>query len=96
MTQCAQQDEEGSNGAEECPNHVFRITSEGKRKGDIVQTHDIVHLEYKYNDYYLDCSGSKCVVRPHNGCSVETHSNSQMQMGDDQINCRPPSFIIQK
>jgi len=96
MTPCVQQDEEGSNGAEECPNHVFRITSEGKKKGDIVQTHDTVQLEYEHNGYYLDCTGMRCLVRPHDGCSIETRSNSQMQMEDDQINCKPPSFIIQK
>jgi len=91
MTPCVQQDEEGSNGAEECPNHVFLITSEGKKKGDIVQTHDIVQLEYVHNGYFLDCTGMKCLVRP---CSEGTQADVEMDEG--QTNCKPPSFIIQK
>ena len=86
LTQCTQQDEEGSS---ECSNHVFHITSEGKKNGDIVQTHDIVRLEYMHNGsgYYLDCTGIKCLVRT-------TTCNEEIKEGRN--NCKVPSFIIQK
>ena len=86
MTQCVRLNEEGSNGAEECSNHVFRITSEGKKTGDIVQTHDMVQLEYEHNGQFLDCTGMKCLVHP---CNEETKTEGQTK-------CKPPSFIIQK
>jgi len=89
MTPCVQQDEEGSNGAEECPNHVFRITSEGKKKGDIVQTHDTVQLEYA--GHFLDCTGVKCLVH---ACNEEIQTDVELDKG--QPNCNPPSFIVQK
>ena len=90
-TPCEQQDEEGSNGAEKCSNHVFRIKSEGKKKGDIVQTHDIVQLEYVNNGHFLDCTGTKCLVHP---CSEVTQIDMEMEEG--QTKCKPPTFIIQK
>ncbi|XP_065909425.1 high choriolytic enzyme 1-like [Dysidea avara] len=86
MTQCVRPNEEGSNGVEECSNHVFHITSEGKKTGDIVQTHDMVQLEYKHNGQLLDCTGMKCLVRP---CNEESKTEGQTK-------CKPPSFIIQK
>ncbi|XP_065909427.1 uncharacterized protein [Dysidea avara] len=90
-TQCVQQDEEGSNGAEECSNHVFRITSEGKKTGDIVQTYDIVQLEYVPNGHFLDCTGMKCLVRPCND-----QAQTDVETVEGQTNCTLPSFIIQK
>jgi len=84
MTPCVQQE------AEKCPTHIFRITSEGKKKGDIVQTHDIIQLEYVHNGYFLDCTGMKCLVRP---CSED---QADVEMDKDQTNCKSPSFIIQK
>ena len=101
MTVCNQMDFEGSNTAEECPNHIFRIASETKEVGDIVQTHDEIQLEYVRNGYHLDCSGSRCVVRPYQGCTAPSrvddgHEISKDQIPEDQVNCKPPSFTIQK
>lgn len=101
MTVCNQMDFEGSNIAEECPNHVFRIASETKEIGDIVQTYDEIQLQYTQNGYLLDCSGLKCVVRPYGGCTAPSRVTdgqevTQDQIPEDQINCKPPSFVIQK
>ena len=102
MTACSQMDLEGSNGAEECPNHIFRITSETKEVGDIVQTYDEIQLKYVRNGYYVDCSGPKCVVRPHEGCIApnratdEGQGDLKDQIPDDQPSCKPPTFVIQK
>ena len=102
MTVCNQMDFEGSNSAEECPNHIFRITSETKDVGEIVQTYDEIQLEYVRNGYFLDCSGTKCVVVPYNGCTAPSRVTEEQaatlaehQMPDDQF-CKPPSFIIHK
>ena len=90
MTPCVQQDEEGgSNGAEECSNHVFHITSEGKKEGDFVQTHDIIQLEYE--GHFLDCTGVKCLVHP---CNEKAQTDMELDKG--QSNCNLSSFIIQK
>ena len=83
-TQC---DKKESSRAGSCSNHVFRITSEGKEIGDIVQTHDFVHLQYVDNEYYLDCSGAGCMVHPV-VCNKE--------LDKDQTSCKLPSFVIQK
>lgn len=101
MTECTQMDFEGSNGAEECPNHIFRIASETKEVGGIVQTYDEIQLEYTRNGYYVDCSGDKCLVRPYTGCTapnraVDEGQDVTQEHPEDQVNCKPPSFIIQK
>lgn len=102
MTACKQMDVEGSIGAEECPNHIFRIASETKEVGDIVQTYDEIQLEYVQNGYYLDCSGKKCVVTPYTGCTAPSRVTDGQQVAkdhmipEDQVNCKPPSFTIQK
>lgn len=102
MTVCNQMDVEGSNGAEECPNHIFRIASETKDIGDIVQTYDEIQLEYVQNGYFLDCSGVKCAVRPYVGCTAPSRVTDEQavttkdQIPEDQADCKLPSFIIQK
>lgn len=95
-------DVEGSNGAEECPNHIFRIASETKEVGDIVQTYDEIQLEYVRNGYFVDCNGAKCVVQPYQGCTAPSRANDEGQevtkdqVPEDQVNCKPPSFVIRK
>ena len=98
MTKCNQMDVEGSIGSEECPNQVFRIASEFKQVGEIVQTFDHIQLEYVYNGNFLDCSGTKCMVRPHNGCKSPSRvtDDGKPTDKDQETNCQPPSFIIQK
>ena len=103
MTACSQMDFEGSNGAEECPNHIFQITSETKKVGDIVQTHDEIQLKYVRNGYYVDCSGAKCQVQHYEGCTAPSKATDDEQQDDlndqipvDQLNCKPPTFVIQK
>lgn len=103
MTACSQMDFEGSNGAEECPNHIFQITSETKKVGDIVQTHDEIQLKYVRNGYYVDCSGAKCQVQHYEGCTAPSRATDDEEQDDlndqipvDQLNCKPPTFVIQK
>jgi len=98
MTKCTPMDDDGSNGAEECPNHIFRIASDTKKIGDIVQTYDEIQLEYVQNGQlqYVDCTGNRCVVSVYTGCAAPNRVNDDNQPKEDQVVCKPPSFTIQK